>query len=221
MTGFQDAVDLLKDGLRLRYDRIFHPERLFRFRDRYYRYFDHEYNRPKLNERTIEVPIVRDVIDRYEGKEILEVGNVLPHYYASGYDVVDKFEKIPGVINIDIVDFSPDKQYDLIVSISTLEHVGYDEEPRDPLKVIRAVDRLKTLLKPGGMMIVTLPVGYNRPMDELLNSGRLAFTEQYYMRRTTEGNQWTEAGRGEVMSASYGSPFPCANGLVIGVFVNR
>ena len=35
-------------------------------------------------------------------------------------------------------------KYDLIVTISTLEHVGWDEEPRDPSKVLRAIENLKS-----------------------------------------------------------------------------
>jgi cyclopropane fatty-acyl-phospholipid synthase-like methyltransferase len=146
---------------------------------------------------------------------------VLPHYYEFGHDVVDKFEQVPGVINEDVVDFSPGKRYDLIVSISTLEHVGYDEEPRDPQKVVRAVEHLKALLKPGGLMVITLPAGYNRPMDELLKNGALEFSGQYYLRRMTEDNQWAETGMDEAISAAYGSPYPYANGLVVCTYVNH
>jgi SAM-dependent methyltransferase len=217
----ENAVCSLKNDLLLHYDRIFHPQLLFRYRNRYYRYFDHEYNQTKLNERTIEVPIIWDTIGKYMGKEILEVGNVLPHYYTFKHDVVDKFEQVSGVINEDIVDFSPGKRYDLIVSISTLEHVGYDEEPRDPQKIIRTVEHLKTLLKPGGRMMITLPVGYNRPMDELLKNGAMPFTEQYYLLRMTGDNQWAETGRDEVMGAMYGSPFPYANGIVICIYIDH
>jgi hypothetical protein len=38
--------------------------------------------------------------------------------------VLDKYEQAPGVINEDVVSFSPPQKYDLIVSVSTLEHVG-------------------------------------------------------------------------------------------------
>jgi cyclopropane fatty-acyl-phospholipid synthase-like methyltransferase len=36
------------------------------------------------------------------------------------------------MINEGVVDFHPSKRYDIIVSISTFEHIGLDEKPKDP-----------------------------------------------------------------------------------------
>src|SRR2546430_9278756 len=58
--------------------------------------------------------------------------------------------------------------YDLIVSVSTLEHVGYDEDPREPDKAARAVRNLLGLLAPGGTMLATIPIGHNRDLDDAL-----------------------------------------------------
>ena len=56
-----------------------------------------------------------------------------------------------------------------IVSISTIEHVGWDETPRDPNKIPRALENLTTrCLAPGGEIVVTLPIGYNTYLDKLL-----------------------------------------------------
>ena len=44
------------------------------------------------------------------------------------------------MINQDVVDFKTNEKYDLIVSISTLEHVGWDEEPRDDKKISKALN---------------------------------------------------------------------------------
>jgi hypothetical protein len=57
--------------------------------------------------------------------------------------VADKYEVSPGVINKDIVEFVPPQKYDLIVSISTLEHVGWNEQPREPTKLLRAIEHLR------------------------------------------------------------------------------
>ncbi len=86
--------------------------------------------------------------------------------------IVDKYEKAIGVINEDICNFKPSKKYDLIISISTLEHVGFDEKPRDPCKVLRAIENLKSLLAVGGKLVAILPVGYNPYLDELIKSGK-------------------------------------------------
>ena len=42
--------------------------------------------------------------------------------------------KTGRVINEDITYFQPNHKYDLIVSISTFEHIGFDEDPRDTVK---------------------------------------------------------------------------------------
>jgi cyclopropane fatty-acyl-phospholipid synthase-like methyltransferase len=44
-----------------------------------------------------------------------------------------------GMINEGVVDFHPSKRYDIIVSISTFEHIGLDEKPKDPKKVLKEV----------------------------------------------------------------------------------
>ena len=58
------------------------------------------------------------------------------------------------VINEDIVDFSPSKNYDLIVSISTMEHVGWDEYPNDPPKILKGLRNLTRLLSPRGSLLL-------------------------------------------------------------------
>jgi hypothetical protein len=53
-------------------------------------------------------------------------------YYAVDHDIVDKYESAPGVINKDIVTFKLEgKKYELMISISTLEDVGWNGTPRD------------------------------------------------------------------------------------------
>ncbi|MBH0190215.1 MAG: hypothetical protein HP492_00290, partial [Nitrospira sp.] len=109
----------------------------FRFGGREYDYLYHPYNRTWKNERGVEIPIFRELLLQHEGKRVLEVGNVLSHYFPIQHDVVDKYEVSPGVINKDIVGFLPQQTYHLIVSISTLEHVGWDEQPQEPAKLLQ------------------------------------------------------------------------------------
>ena len=66
------------------------------------------------------------------------------------------------------------------MSISTLEHVGCDEDPRDPIKVLLAIQNLKNLIVSGGKVVITLPLGYNAGLDKLLKEGKIHFTEQYF-----------------------------------------
>ena len=183
-----------------------------------YHYFDTA--KTWLGERAVEIPIIMDKVREYQGKNILEIGNVLSHHVRFQHDILDKYEKSKGVINDDVINFKSEKKYDLIVSISTLEHVGWDENPRDDTKIPRAIENLKTLIGPnGGLIIITLPIGYNPVLDQLLKDGALNFSEQYNLIRISKGNEWEESTWEDVRIAKYNSPLPFANGLIIGIIM--
>ena len=173
------------------------------------------------NERCIEVPIIWDEVKQYNGKKVLEVGNVLSNYFSTNHDVVDKYEKAYGVINQDIVDFHPIKKYDLIVSISTLEHVGWEEIPKEPLKILSAIDNMMDLLEPQGKIVVTLPFGYNPEIIKLIKDGKIHFTQKFCMKRISSDNKWAEVKYEDIINSKYNEPFPYANGLIIGVIINE
>ena len=181
-------------------------------------YFHHPYNETWVNERIIEIPIVKMVVDQYSPHRILEVGNVLSHYFPVRHTVVDKYEESHGVLNEDVVDYAPTHTFDLIVSISTLEHVGWDEEPKDVEKVEKAVQNLLSLLSPGGTLLVTLPLGHNLYLDKRLLAEPPLFPRQFYCRRSSPLNLWRETTKDAVRETRYGTPYPYANGLVIGIF---
>jgi hypothetical protein len=198
--------------------RVVKGRHTFELGGRSYPYFCHRYNLTWRNERIVEVPVIWELVQRFRGKRILEVGNVLSHYFPVEHDVLDKYERADGVLNQDLVDFRADGQYDLIVSISTLEHIGWDETPRDPGKVLRAIETLKACLRPGGTMLVTVPLGYNRDLDEHLRSGRLSFPVEHYLKRVSRDNQWREVPRERMNDARYGYPYLAANDLLFATF---
>jgi len=199
------------------YYKIFRSSRTFTFQGETYNYFYHMYNMTWKNERAVELPIIWEIVKKYSGKRILEVGNVLSHYFYVNHDILDKYDKARGVINQDVVDFHPSKKYDLIVSISTLEHVGWDEKPREPTKILRATENLKNLIASGGKIVVTLPLGYNNLLDKLLKEGRIPFTKCYFLKRILGDNRWIEVEEDDVHEAKYFGPFLGTSGLVIGI----
>lgn len=168
------------------------------------------------NERTVEIPLALRLVDERRGGRILEVGNVLQAYARFEHAVVDKYEKGDGVLNEDIVDYRPSRPFDLILCLSTLEHVGWDETPRDETKIPRALAAMTAMLAPGGELLVTMPLGYNEVVDRLLEADALAFTERRFLRRVSADNRWIEATWAEVRGSKFGSPYGCANGLVVG-----
>jgi SAM-dependent methyltransferase len=181
-----------------------------------YRYFAHPYNETWRNERAVEIPVAMRTLEQRGGSRVLEVGNVLVHYGRAGHDVVDKYERASNrVVQADIVDFRTSARYDLIVAISTLEHVGFDEDVKDPAKPRRAVEHMTSLLAPGGELLVTIPLGYNAAVDRDLETGALGFDEVGYLRRLDRFNRWSEASASAVAGAAYGHPFAAANALAV------
>jgi len=199
-----------------RFIRIFQS---FSFNGYRYRYRMDRYNRTFDNERTVEIPIFLRELRRFEGRMVLEVGNVLNHYIEHNHTVVDKYEKGKRVINKDVVDYS-DLPFDLIVSISTLEHVGFDEEDKKPEKVVKAVKHLKSLLRPGGELWVSVPLGYNPEIDRMMLAENRPFDQVGLLRRINKSNIWKEITREEAQGSTYNQPFPHGNTIAIGFWHN-
>jgi hypothetical protein len=189
--------------------------RTFVFEGRNLKYFYHRYNNAASSERTIEIPIVRQFLR--PGQNVLEVGNVLNHYSAFAHDVVDKYEMAEGVSNCDIVEYTTSKPYDLIISISTIEHVGWDEPRKEADKPIRAINRMKSFMAQNGTMIVTVPGGYNPHLDEFLESGSLECRRHHRYQRVSWFNDWREV-EGFSPGVRYRHPYPFANSLHVIIF---
>lgn len=166
-------------------------KRTIAFKGKNYPYFYHCYNVTWRNERAIEVPLVWDFVGKYS--KVLEIGNTLSHYFKIKHDVVDKYEKGVGVINEDAETFSTDYKYDLIVSISTFEHIGWDEEKKDPEKILRVIENLKKISK---KIVVTIPLWHNPNITEFIFNNKIMFDKSYFFKKQHKG--WLEISRHEI-----------------------
>lgn len=179
------------------------------------------------NERCVEVAIGLSYLKEYKPVDVLEVGNVISMYQPVFHTVVDKYDKQTGVINEDVVDFDTTKRFKLIFSISTLEHVGFDETTgirlNDIDKVQDSVDNLKRLLTDDGLLVVTMPIGYRDSLDDKIYNNDFGFSSISLFRRVSWSNRWIETfmpylSFEEFKSIHFDSPFPKANGLFVGVY---
>ena len=192
-------------------------KKTFVFDGETYPYFYHPYNFTWLNERCVEIPIARKIMREYQGKRILEVGNVLSRYDETlTHTVIDKYERVnrPNFFAEDAETFHQGGPYDLIISISTLEHVGWDESPRDPDKIAHVVRHLRSLLSPNGVFYFTSPVGYSPPLDQAIDKSD-GFTSVTCLRRKNVLNEWEQIDWRAAKSNRFHAPFPFANALVI------
>lgn len=198
------------------YQRRRYRQQTFSYHGSQLAYFIHSHSATWENERMIEIPIANHFLQRRGGGRGLEVGNVLAYYAPVARVVVDKYERAPGVLNADVVDYAPQERYDWIVSISTLEHVGQDEAPLQPGKAVKAVEHLRGLLAPGGRMLVTVPLGYNTGLDAYIRVAD-AVSEAFFVR---SGDGWTQETRERALSGSY-TYGPFANCLWVAEFAPR
>ena len=188
------------------------PGRAFALGGKTYSYFYHPYNNTCETERSIEIPVALDFLASGLPGAVLEVGNVLNHYAPFVHTVVDKYEVAAHVVNLDIADADFPEAYSSIVSISTMEHVGWDEEPFDPDKAVLAISRLRKCLLPSGRMLITFPIGHNLRLDQALQIGSLGCQEVRGMKRTNLLNDWTEVSVSELMYCRPEEPYRTGHG---------
>ena len=188
-----------------------------------YRYFTHPYNATWRNERAVEIPIALRFLAQNRGQRLLEVGNVLSYYtseidsWPADYDVVDKYERSPGVRNIDFLSLAPSEPYDALISISTFEHIGWDESPRDPAKVVRALAHLAQVVRNRERVLLTFPLGYHPQLDALAGGDGLGFCQSSALVRVNRRNDWREVSVREALPRRYGERYAGANALFVGL----
>lgn len=175
------------------------------------------------NERCVNIPIIWETISEYrrENKRVLELGNVISYAMDIDHDVIDKYELMDGIINEDIVDYKPKLKYDLIVSVLCLQSVGWDEIPKDPPKILRALENMNDMLAPGGKMVISVGWGWNQYLENLILDGDFKFDEQWYLKKG-KGYRWREVQSiDEIKDLKYDEKAYTALGIIVGTIYKK
>jgi 2-polyprenyl-3-methyl-5-hydroxy-6-metoxy-1,4-benzoquinol methylase len=128
----------------------------------------------RVNERIVEIPFVLRALAQVDaGAAILDVGaaeSTLAVSLASlGYQVTAldlrpyplAHPSLETVVS-PIQDWSHDGAFDVVVCVSTIEHIGlgaYGEPRGDEDSDRVAMKRMRELTKPGGLLVLTVPLG--------------------------------------------------------------
>lgn len=193
--------------------------RKFGYREHRLDCFYHRYNVTWANERAVEVPIARHHLANIPPGSVLEVGNVMSHYQPVMHDVLDKYERAPGIINADITEFNPTRNYRLILSVSTFEHIGFDEETNvgSAEKIQAAIQHCRGFLEPGGELIITAATGYNPEFDALFRDNRVGAAQVTFLKRRSF-LKWETCDEVTALSSRYHHPFAFGNAIVVAKF---
>lgn len=183
--------------------------------DKKIHYFSHWYNFTWTNERAIEIPYFQKILQDFQNENILEIGNTLSHYQQISHTVIDKYEHASGVLSIDVMDYKPKKKYDLILAISTFEHIGWHEASKDKTKALKAIRYLQSLLSPSGKLVFSIPFGVNPGLDQAIKDYSLPYSKHCFLRRVNFWNLWESTSYEQVKEVRYNSPYPNANAILI------
>lgn len=179
----------------------------------------------QVSERTVEVALGNFFRKLLPPEDVLEVGNVL-YQYASDEDqrdwhtVVDLKEQFPHVTNADIRDWRGGKSFKIIVCISTLEHVGEDANDK-----LMALNVMKAHLAFGGLLFVTMPVGWKPDTNTVIADAYNNFDSNWFVVR--DGDAWKEVHVFGVSRMTpeklsrlpqYNEHYKRANALYLGVY---
>ena len=104
------------------------------------------------------------------------------------------------------------RTYELVVSISTLEHVGWDEVPEEPDKAATALEHIAQL---GEKLLVTIPVGVHQRLESAFLTG--PFDDIAFLVKTGRLARWAQRPIEERSRVRYGAPYAYGNGILVGM----
>jgi SAM-dependent methyltransferase len=169
----------------------------------------------RMTERVVEIPWV---LSRYQGeRRVLDVGsaNAVPFYLqhliarniAELHGVDLSSRRVPGIrmtqADVRHMPF-PDASFDLVMCVSTLEHIGLDNRGYDleaPLEArgdLAAMVEIRRVLDPSGRLLITVPFGRSEDYGwfkqydltgwrSLLEAAGLEPAEEAFFRYSTDG----------------------------------
>jgi len=84
-------------------------------------------------------------------------------------------------INTNIINYTSDKKYDIVMAISVIEHIvplGYSNSNQDEDSDIKAIESMKNLVKDDGILLLTFPCGRERKFVSEKNDMRNKLIER-------------------------------------------
>jgi SAM-dependent methyltransferase len=200
---------------------------------------------PNTTERVVEIPWM---LSRYEGEpRVLDTG----YAFASGVYLSALLDLgIPSLHGVDVATLSVpgmrrvradlrrlpyrEGSFDLVLCVSTIEHVGFDNtryglpfEQRDPGGASTSLNEIARVLDPHGRLLISVPFGRREERgwmfqydadtwEELVRESPFTVAEQETFRLGAEGWEHVHDPR-SMQLLSYGDEVPAAKGVLCAV----
>ena len=174
-------------------------------------YFYHYYNNTKYNERSVEIPLAFDFLKRFNDKNAIEIGAVVPYYCDNiihdVYDIADPYEKC---IRTDLTKTNFSFENLNVLSISTIEHIGNGDYG---LEIDRnaGIIFLKKIINESKNYLITFPWGFNKSFDNQILDNKINFT---LIKRVSEF-EWMHDITNNVDDILYNHPYCCGNSVIL------
>jgi hypothetical protein len=162
------------------------------YRDTQIPLFNSSYNTTINNERGVELPFAEKFISLLDakGEDFIEIGCVTPYYFSTSRRklVIDPTDSHPQAVKKDAIDC--EYYNENIVSISTIEHVGYGDYGLAAEKG-KSIELLNKILAQCKDFFITLPFGFNLELDKyILNELRIDYRLILFFQRQNDA-LWT------------------------------
>jgi len=157
----------------------------------------------RMTERSVELPVADEWLSKHS--DVYEVGAVTPYFWPSRIkNIIDPSDKHKAVnIKRSLFDISFEGLD--ILSISTVEHVGNGEYglPKEPSLAPKALEKI---LNEAKNALITLPVGYNKELDNYIFNHKKDNIRISYLARGKGimDNDWKQINFPEGFQLNYG-----------------
>lgn len=175
-------------------------------------YCNDPYNRAGTNERTVEVPLGHNFLDRFAPASVVEVGAVMPYYGRQEHRVIDLYDSYGGCLRADAVSY--DYTGLNVLSISTVEHIGlpdYQMGSGQELAPTLAFQCLEKMIQEAEHYLVTFPLGHHKVLDQAVQAS--PYQRSILVRDSF--NNWQAHPDPNDFNFAYGSPFPLGNAICL------
>ena len=165
-----------------------------------------------MTERSVELSIANDWLATKD--DVIEIGAVTPYYWPKRIkDIVDPTDG-HDLVNINATLFDVSLKNKNVLCLSVLEHIGAGDYGLDSSPGT-SIGALEIILMRSKSALITVPVGYNKQLDNYIFKRISKKSKVYYLVRGSgeKDNNWKQVNMLRKNELEYGPQW--ANSLIV------